>query len=1113
MRYRHGARAMVFLSLLGPLQSADVGQDLPNPIEHQRWVQRQLEMDRARQAQLEGRPAAAVRAALSGTGKILVILVEFGGTDQFTFTPSGPNASTWDPIGKADKSEWAGKVGDCSVVASKNKITGPTTYTYSGPLHNQIDRPLSATDASSSSVWAEDFNADYYQNMIFGSGVQYKYTRQDGTSENEDLRGTSVRQYFQDMSFGQYDLDGKVYGWVQVPHSVMWYGADPCPGRNSSPHLEAAHNGGIPGAGSARTLVKDALDATKKQFPAINWNEYDADHDGMIDHLWIVAAGVSESSLVLSNRTAYGEGAIWDHSASVTPAYQVTSNISAGHYIMMTEAVGMGTFVHEYGHDLGAVDLYSYGGGTPSPGFWAVQSDDWVGNPITAQPPAIDPWHLDFWGWLNPLVISDPSKEYVTTIGQTSQFPGGSGMYRGVRIQLQDGRTPLPVQPLGAHDWWSGRDNLLNAKMTLAKPVQLPASGPLTLSFSAAYATEASWDFAWIQVSSDNGNNWTTLTNDHTTCTHDPGWIGGLYAFPVDLCAAKMGGFTGKSSGWPNFTTEAFDLTAFAGKQILVRFWYMTDWNTTDAGVFLDNIQIAAGTQSLFDDDAETGEVKWTYQRPWEWGDGTLAFTHSYFLQWRNTGAGTDKGLANPNWRFGPTDSGLLVWYNNNYYSDNEIQKHLFDPPSFGPKGKLLLVESHPEPYRDPDDEAKGFHNEGANLLSRMQMRDAPFSQSDGVAFTMRRSLGYTSRDETFPARTSVKAFSDAVSYYPGAELVGAGPSSTTPQWVTKQWDSSVVLPSKVPYGMKAPGFLAGQDLLFNCANDTTHGNLNCDRFGLTSTVDLNGGSGNPRDVGGEYGWNVEILSQTSTQATVRIWNSRATAPTISAVVNAFGTGAGIAPNTWVVITGLNLAKQARTWAGADFVNNLMPTSLDGVSVTMNGKKAYVYYISATQLNILTPPDLAPGPVQVQVTSDGVLSAPFAVQVGQYAPAFFTLGGTAYVTGIHQDGSLLGPSTLYPGVSTPARPGEVVTLYLNGFGPTSVPVVSGSSTQSGTLPTMPEVRIGSSVATVSFAGLVSPGLYQFNVLVPESTADGEQSISATYRGQTTQSGLLLAVHR
>ena len=58
MRYRHGARAMVFLSLLGPLQSADVGQDLPNPIEHQRWVQRQLEMDRARQAQLEGRPAA-----------------------------------------------------------------------------------------------------------------------------------------------------------------------------------------------------------------------------------------------------------------------------------------------------------------------------------------------------------------------------------------------------------------------------------------------------------------------------------------------------------------------------------------------------------------------------------------------------------------------------------------------------------------------------------------------------------------------------------------------------------------------------------------------------------------------------------------------------------------------------------------------------------------------------------------------------------------------------------------------------------------------------------------------------------------------------------------------
>ncbi len=28
----------------------------------------------------------------------------------------------------------------------------------------------------------------------------------------------------------------------------------------------------------------------------------------------------------------------------------------------------------------------------------------------------------------------------------------------------------------------------------------------------------------------------------------------------------------------------------------------------------------------------------------------------------------------------------------------------------------------------------------------------------------------------------------------------------------------------------------------------------------------------------------------------------------------------------------------------------------------MNGENAYVYYISPNQVNVLTPPDLAPGP-------------------------------------------------------------------------------------------------------------------------------------------------------
>jgi uncharacterized protein (TIGR03437 family) len=100
---------------------------------------------------------------------------------------------------------------------------------------------------------------------------------------------------------------------------------------------------------------------------------------------------------------------------------------------------------------------------------------------------------------------------------------------------------------------------------------------------------------------------------------------------------------------------------------------------------------------------------------------------------------------------------------------------------------------------------------------------------------------------------------------------------------------------------------------------------------------------------------------------------------------------------------------------------------------------------------------------------------------------------------------------LYPGLTTPAQPGETIVLYANGFGPTSTPVVSGSETQSGSLNPLPVVTIGVNPATVQFAGLISPGLFQFNVVVPASTAAGDNALTATYNNLSTQSGVLVTV--
>jgi uncharacterized protein (TIGR03437 family) len=241
-----------------------------------------------------------------------------------------------------------------------------------------------------------------------------------------------------------------------------------------------------------------------------------------------------------------------------------------------------------------------------------------------------------------------------------------------------------------------------------------------------------------------------------------------------------------------------------------------------------------------------------------------------------------------------------------------------------------------------------------------------------------------------------------------------------------------------------------------------------------------------------------------------------ASGPTISLVANAEGENPVIAPNTWVEIKGVNLAPagDTRIWQGSDFVGIQMPAQLDGVSATVNGKAAYVYYISSTQVNVLTPPDAMSGAVPVEVTSNGTASAAFTAQAQAESPSFFVFNGGPYVAAQHSSNySLVGPTSLYPGSTTPAKPGETVIIYANGFGPTSVPVVSGSETQSGTLSPLPVIQIGGAAATVQFAGLVAPGEFQFNVVVPASLANGDQSITATYNGFTTQAGTLITVQQ
>ena len=54
------------------------------------------------------------------------------------------------------------------------------------------------------------------------------------------------------------------------------------------------------------------------------------------------------------------------------------------------------------------------------------------------------------------------------------------------------------------------------------------------------------------------------------------------------------------------------------------------------------------------------------------------------------------------------------------------------------------------------------------------------------------------------------------------------------------------------------------------------------------------------------------------------------------------------------------------------------------------------------------------------------------------------------------------------------------------------------------------IRVGGVDAAITFAGLISPGLYQFNFVVPE-VPDGDRAVVAELRGLLTRSDLLLTV--
>jgi uncharacterized protein (TIGR03437 family) len=242
------------------------------------------------------------------------------------------------------------------------------------------------------------------------------------------------------------------------------------------------------------------------------------------------------------------------------------------------------------------------------------------------------------------------------------------------------------------------------------------------------------------------------------------------------------------------------------------------------------------------------------------------------------------------------------------------------------------------------------------------------------------------------------------------------------------------------------------------------------------------------------------------------------TAPAISpgGVVPVYSSVPTIQPGSWVSIYGSNLASGTAIWSGN------FPESLWGTSVTIDGKSAYLWYVSPTQINLQVPDDTATGTVQVVVTTASGTAAS-TVTLAPYGPSFSLLGDGRHVageiatpngTGAYGGGTydLIGPSNAFSYNTRPVGAGESLVLFGVGFGPTAPHVPAGQAF-TGAAPTSSPVTvtIGGVPANVAFSGITAAGLYQINLIVPPGTGSGDQGLQATVNGVQTPPGPVVSV--
>jgi uncharacterized protein (TIGR03437 family) len=224
---------------------------------------------------------------------------------------------------------------------------------------------------------------------------------------------------------------------------------------------------------------------------------------------------------------------------------------------------------------------------------------------------------------------------------------------------------------------------------------------------------------------------------------------------------------------------------------------------------------------------------------------------------------------------------------------------------------------------------------------------------------------------------------------------------------------------------------------------------------------------------------------------------SPALSQTITAVVDAASSTADVSPGALATIYGSNLSYYTAS-------SSNYPTSLDGVSVTINGVAAPLLYVTGSQINIQIPYEVQPGSAIATVYSSGAQSNDFSFDVYSAAPGIFASADEDSITQ-NADGSLNARDN-------PAAPGSVVVVYLTGIGPLDNPLYTGEISPGSPLSRAAlsySASVGGQPAAIDFLGLTPGflGLAQCNLVIP-NLADGDYPLTISIGNNASNSPYL-----